>query len=764
MDAIAAFFLKYRPILFERGSLGLRPLLPWPWLILLAAAGAVLAVLSYRRASAVVTPGWRSLLIACRVLVFLPLLAIAAQPVLVLHSVLPQKNFVAVAYDLSKSMEIHDGPGGQSRLAVQESLLRPSGNAFLADLGQKFKLRFFSFANGAERREGFQDPSRHGDLTDIGRSLDQIMAELAGVPLAGIVLLTDGADNRASELNSVLAELKARKIAVYPVGIGLAGIPRDTELLRVSAPKKALKDALIEAEVAVRARGYAGRQTRLVVKEGERILHSQSISLGGDDEVKTYKIDFSCEGTGPKVLTFRVEPFGNELIQENNDQAVLVRLEDEQPKILYTEGEPRWIYAFLRRAVSIDKNLHLVTLLRQADGKFYRQGIESQATLEKGFPVEKAELYQYKALILGSVEASFFTFDQLRLISDFVAERGGGFLMLGGKSSFGQGGYSNTPLEDLLPVELRAKPGDPIAPFDQESEFKVQLTAEGLTHSVTRLSPSEEDNRRRWEALPPLIGFNPTGGPKPAATTLAMMQTGTRAGTGPPLLAFQRYGKGKSAALTTPSIWRWRMEQEHRDNFHELFWRQMLRWLVSDVPDPVSLESERHSYSLDESAVLRALVHDESFLPLNDAEVRVTVKSPSGRTTTIPLAWELRKEGVYSGRYKPEEQGIYEATAECYRGDRSLGSAHTNFRVADSYEEYHDAALNTDLLDHVAEVTGGRRYSPGDINHLPEDISYVDADSSRIEEKDLWDMPAFYFLLVASVAAEWVLRKRKGLA
>jgi hypothetical protein len=260
------------------------------------------------------------------------------------------------------------------------------------------------------------------------------------------------------------------------------------------------------------------------------------------------------------------------------------------------------------------------------------------------------------------------------------------------------------------------------------------------------------------------VGFNPTGGPKPAATTLATMQASTRVGAGLPLLAFQRYGKGKSAALTTPSIWRWRMEQEHGDNFHELFWRQLLRWLVSDVPDPVSLESEKHSYSLDESAVLRAEVHDGSFLPLNDAQVRVTVKSPSGRTTTIPLSWELRKEGVYSGRYKPEEQGIYEATAECYRGDSNLGSARTNFRVADSYEEYHNAALNTDLLDHLAEATGGRRYAPGEVNHLPEDISYVDAGSSRIEEKDLWDMPVLYFLLVASIAAEWVLRKRKGLA
>ena len=164
---------------------------------------------------------------------------------------------------------------------------------------------------------------------------------------------------------------------------------------------------------------------------------------------------------------------------------------------------------FLRRAILADKNLHLVTLLRQADGKFLRQGVESASTLEKGFPNDKAELFQYKAIILGSVEASFFTFDQLRMISDFVSQRGGGFLMLGGKNSFGQGGYINTPLEDMLPLNL----GPDAAASSRISGSGIQGSPDPLWISASdyagflcrRIRTGRDGNLRRpwWDSIRP---------------------------------------------------------------------------------------------------------------------------------------------------------------------------------------------------------------------------------------------------------------------
>jgi hypothetical protein len=205
------------------------------------------------------------------------------------------------------------------------------------------------------------------------------------------------------------------------------------------------------------------------------------------------------------------------------------------------------------------------------------------------------------------------------------------------------------------------------------------------------------------------------------------------------------------------------MGQEHSDNFYDVFWKQMLRWLVSDVPDPVTLTTEKHSYSLEDSVVFHAEANDSAFLPLNNVQFTTQVKAPSGQTSSATLTWDIEKDGAYSGAYKPLEEGIYEVTSEAFQGDKSLGPAKTSFRVADSTEEFHNAAMNTGLLKRLSSQTGGRYYSPDNAWSLPEDISYIDKGASRLEEKDLWDMPFLFLLLAGLISTEWVFRKRRGL-
>jgi uncharacterized membrane protein len=760
MSAIFAWLFKYRPILFEKGTLALRPLWPsWVTIILIAVALGG-AYWLYRRSAKVLPTSWRYGLACLRAAIFLILILILLRPVLVLHSVIPQQNFVAVAYDASKSMEVRDGAQGKSRLEIERQLLQPS-NPLLKDLAAKFKLRLFRFAGSADRTGAYEEMPRHGNITDLEKSLDQVVGDLASAPLAGIVLITDGADNHSANLDTMAARFRAGNIPVYSIGIGAADLHRDAEIMQVTAPRRVLKDTMVEAEVSVRSSGYAGRKDKLSVLDLDRQLQSQDITLGGDGEVKTYRIRFSSQSAGARIFKFRVESFPDETIPENNDRTVLIQVEDTQPQVLYVEGEPRWEYSFLRRAILSDKNLHLITLLRQADKKFLRQGVESAATMEKGFPADKAELFKYKTIVMGSVEASFFTFDQLRMISDFVSRRGGGFLMLGGKNSFGQGGYINTPIEDVLPVNLG--PSANAVPEFEDLEYKVRLTGYGFQHPICQSSPSEDQNRKRWDAAPSLVGFNPTFGLKPGATVLAKGSASDARGQNPILLAFQRFGRGKAVAFTASNSWRWRMEQEHSDNFYDVFWRQMLRWLVSDVPDPIAIAAEKHSYSLDDSVVFRAEANDSAFLPLNNVQFTTQVKTPSGQTSSVSVSWDVEKDGVYSGAYKPLEEGIYEVATEAFQGNKSLGKAKTDFRVAESTEEFHNAAMNVGLLKRLSSQTGGRYYSPDDVRYLAEDISYTDKGASRLEEKELWDMPFFFLLLASSISAEWVLRKRKGL-
>ena len=165
------------------------------------------------------------------------------------------------------------------------------------------------------------------------------------------------------------------------------------------------------------------------------------------------------------------------------------------------------------------------------------------------------------------------------MIADFVSQRGGGFMMLGGRNSFSAGRYQNTPIVDVLPVRLS----------DTESDFvvdnlRVELSDYGRSAQLMNLNPGADETVVDWDELPPLTEFNRVDEAKVGAIVLANVETESSGRDRPVLLAYQRYGRGRAMAFTSSSSWRWQMEMDHEDMTHELFWRQMLRWLVSSSP------------------------------------------------------------------------------------------------------------------------------------------------------------------------------------
>ena len=94
-----------------------------------------------------------------------------------------------------------------------------------------------------------------------------------------------------------------------------------------------------------------------------------------------------------------------------------------------------------------------------------------------------------------------------------------------------------------------------------------------------------------WDQLPQLQGLYITGRPKPGASVLLEHPVLQYQNQSAPVIATQRYGNGRSMAITTASTWRWQMMMPAEDDSHERLWRQMLRWLVNEVPDQLSLEA-----------------------------------------------------------------------------------------------------------------------------------------------------------------------------
>jgi hypothetical protein len=234
------------------------------------------------------------------------------------------------------------------------------------------------------------------------------------------------------------------------------------------------------------------------------------------------------------------------------------------------------------------------------------------------------------------------------MISEFVERRGGGLLMLGGGRSFSEGGYAGTPVADALPVELER-----MARSSQWAitRLKVRPTRAGEGHALAQIAPTEAASLNRWNELPSLISANVIKGVKPGATVLL---TGSEDGRGTqPVLAFQRYGRGKALAFTVLDSWRWQMHASIplEDMTHENIWRQLLRWLVDGVPGAVEVHTTAERVEAGEPVTVLADVVDDTFLEINDAQVVAAVTTPNGGTIDVPMQWTGERNGQYRGTF-----------------------------------------------------------------------------------------------------------------
>lgn len=575
------------PVAFTRGEIALGA--PWP--LVLAAAVAVGAavwwLLGYRSAGNRVGRLGRALLALARAGAIVLALVCLLRPQLVLSLVVPQENLVAVLLDDSASMRIADaGDDGETRAdEVLDAFPEDAGDASDAlgpRLERDFVTRYFRFAGEASRLDAPRDLGFAGARTDLAGGLRHALDELASLPLAGVVLLTDGAQTTGSggELEETLLELRARGVRVFPVPYGRSGPGADLELGPLDLPARVLDGSLVEVRARVRGRGLSGRTARFEVLDEGRILAQETVRFRSDDDDVAVTAMASAEEPGARRLRVRVAPFPGEAVVRNNERSALLHVEDRQARLLYFEGQPRWEMKFIRRAVESDQGLVVASLLRTAEGKFYRLGVSGPDELAGGFPDTREELFGYDAVILGSVEAAFFTQDQLNMLRDFVSQRGGGLLTLGGGRSYAEGGYRGTPVGEILPVAL------PEATEENPSlrELGVSPTRAGASHPVVRIDPDPVANADRYRMLPMLSSVNRAGTSKPGAITL--LEGVGADGATEPVLLFQRFGRGRVMTLTVQDLWLWQMDATVPvdDQTHETLWRRLLRWLAADAP------------------------------------------------------------------------------------------------------------------------------------------------------------------------------------
>jgi uncharacterized membrane protein len=517
-----------------------------------------------------------------------------------------------------------------------------------------------------------------------------------------------------------------------------------------------MAESRMRATVSVRQYGYPGMKAALTAKDGEKMLAQKEITLAANGLVQTETMFFSAGAAGVRRVTFAVAPLAGEENTANNAVARLVSVSGDRRRILYVEGEPRWEYKFIRRAADDDKELQIVTMLRTTENKIYRQGISDPTELADGFPNKAEDLFRYDGIIIGSVEAGYFTPRQQELLREYVDQRGGGVLFLGGRFSLADGGWGASGAGELMPTFLPNSKDT----FHRDAAF-AQLTPAGADSPVMRLVDDPAKNVERWKTLPYLMDYQDAGNPKPGATVLAEMTTPGHPKM--PLLVTQSYGRGRTAIMATSGSWRWQMSGALGDPTHDLFWQQLLRWVVADSPGSVVATMPEVRLMDDGHLKLTATVRDKAYVLAPDAKVQAHMIGPENSSAIVDMTPVPSTPGTFTADWTADKPGAYVAEVTAARGADELGRDVLTFERQDGVAENFHTEQNRELLEKLAAETGGRYWGASDLGKLPSEISYSEAGISVRNTKELWNMPIIFLIMLGLMAGEWLTRRKWGM-
>ena len=769
-------------------------------LVAILAAIVLLSIYLYRRPWGM--PFWlRAFLATSRLLVLVLVVATLLEPTAVVIESHTQVRSLPVLLDVSESMSMKDqrkrsediasaavalgmvsleddteadrtvmqldtkqrqAIASSSRLDLGKSVLTQSGRKIFESLGESLDVSYHAFGqslrlisdNEVMITEDLMGLEAKEPGTSITASLEAV-ASSGGIPPAGIVLLSDGIDNAKSQRSEVvLQNLGVRGIPVYTVPIGLTD-PDDVSIRNIVMQEVAYSGDKVPVLVQIQSKGYERRTARLAVLLNDRRVSSRIIRFDGGLQFEEVDFRVDVYEKGAAQIDVIIEPFDDEISTVNNRVSRSVRIVNEKVNVLYIEGNARWEYRYLRAILKRDPRINATFIASNVGPEVARNSPEH---IER-FPDDREDAFQYDLVILGDVDASFFTDDELRLLEELIRDRGASLLMLCGPM-YSPGSYTGTPVQAMLPVRFDTEAGwKKIA----ESVYPV-LTREGRSSLVMTLENEVELNDRIWSRMAPMDQLPPLLSAKPGATVLAVLSDSTARDQSYPLVAWQRYGTGKCMSIASDRLWRLRYRTG--DKYHWRVWSQCIQFMtlsrLMGEHKRIRLETDRSVYAVDGQCRLYAHVLDDSFDPVVQPVFEVYVLSIDGGQAKqlVSLRPDKSQPGLYEGYFAPPDPGRYRLEAN--ENDQRVSST-TEFQVADVRQELIDTDMSLAHLQRIANLTGGASLGIRELSKLSSLVNDRLITTKVRSERPLWDNSLVVLLLVALLGAEWILRRRYDL-
>ncbi len=707
----------------------------------------------------------------------------------------PGANLFLLLIDDSASLQIRDAGAASSRGEQLKSFLEDRQAGWQTRLAQEFDVRPFAVTSRLESLSDFSRLKFADHHSAWHQALRQVSQRFAGRPVAGIFLFTDGIVTDERPPGWTADGLPP----IYPIVVGESTGLQDLAVDDVAVSTTAFEDAPVTITAEVKHQGGAERAvTARVLDDRQTVVKEETFRLPKEERATSVRFQIRPAQPGLSFYTLQIQPNSDddglsEATLANNVRRIAVDRGGGPYRILYVSGRPNWEYKFLNRALETDEQVKLTGLLRIAkrEPKFDWRGRAGESSnplfrgfdgvdaeterfdqpvivrlntvdgqeLREGFPKTADELYPFLAVIVDDLEAEFFSTAQLELLERYVSERGGSLLMLGGMESFVPGGYRRTPLARVLPVSLEETSSGPAV-----RGFKLDLTREGWLQPWARLRSTEDDDRQRLKSWPAFLTLNSVGREKPGATVIAEVLAAS--GEKLPAVAAHRYGEGRCAAVLLGDLWRVQLQtaedQRSQDDLGKA-WRQLVRWLIADVPERIDLRAVPVE---EDPSVMRveARIKTADFQPQDNSSVVITATLPDGSSLTLPAEPSLAEAGLYEALMAVAQPGAYRAEVRVTDGDgAAVGGDITGWVHDPVAEEFRRVAPDREWLAQLARQTGGEFVAKDQLAHFVQQLTRKPAPITETTTSPLWQHPLMLLLIVAGLCGEWGLRRWRGL-
>ncbi len=729
----------------------------------------------------------RAFLVGLRVVTLLLLLGFFLQPGLRLEQVSRMRDHVAVLLDLSRSMSL-PGEGRQSRMESAIETLRESDT--WATWQREHQVDVYAFDRKLsplpqEVSEALQAPKKldppMGEATDIQSALQALDVRYQPQDLAAVLLVSDGSDNASLKgatepTASLRATAEALGAPIHALFTGPKDPPKDVALLHVQHDSFAFVRNALTIEADVQVQGYKDIALPVTLYQGEKPIQSRLLRVTEGQSNYHFDFEFVPDLLGKDLFTLEVGQAPDETIVENNRQSFSIQVLRDKIRVLQVVGRPSWDERFLRKLLEENPNVDLISFFILRTNESIDPTRSDELSL---IPFPTDELFHEQLGSFDLVIFQNFSYRGYRMrqylpeIRDYV-QNGGGFLMIGGDLAFASGGYSDTPIAQILPFELPSGKTDLI----DTARFTPRLTEAGLHHPITQITGDRgEALRQAWEGLPMLTGINRTAGLKSDAIVLLEHPDLTAGGAPEPVMTVRNYGLGRVLTLTTDTTWHWGFQSFAQGGDSRAYYRlfgNAIRWLCRDPAlQPMQVKADRDRYALGSEGSMQLRLTSDDGAPIEGSEVTFRVfefkgeshANPLGSEGGMPIWTETAKtdaQGTAFARFKAEKEGTYELVAEATRGDEVIFASDL-FVVAANPLELSETKANSDVLKAVTTAGGGElRSLKQGIDDLPLKQAAV-LRVNRRHDVPLWSHWIWLLLAVLFPCMEWGFRRHYGL-